>query len=329
MKWTHLPGRLNFSRTLVQTATASLAVSVFLVSVLANAPRIRAQSTPTAAAPPPSFEVASVKADHSGTGMIRFGGPDVSRYTATNVTAQSLIEVAYDMKDFQVSGGPAWINSDKFDVDAKVEDSMAEQMQKLPVAKRQEQTRLMIQSLLADRFKLSVRKETKELPVYALVVAKGGAKLTDAVASPSDSQAKSAPSSQSPGGHAGSDPPKDPPSTVMINLGNGGKMSLTFKGSSISNLAGILSQQVGRQIVDQTGLSGKYDFTLQWTSDNTVSAFPGMPPPPVAPRSADTLDSGGTSIFTALEDQLGLKLESTKGPVDTIVIDHIEQPSEN
>lgn len=173
----------------------------------------------------------------------------------------------------------------------------------------------MIQSLLADRFKLKVSHSTRELPVYALVVAKTGPKLHDA--KPGDTY---------PNGIKGPDG-RPVGGAGMMRMRPG---QLIGQGFSIASLAGLLSQQLGRTVMDQTGLKGNYDFTLQWTSDQRPVA---MPAGPVGVSSgADGVppsDSSGPSIFTALQEQLGLKLESTKGPVDIIVIDHIERPSEN
>jgi bla regulator protein blaR1 len=318
--------KLDFSRKLLLGVAAVLAAAMPIVFGLINAPQLRAQSGQTASGPLPSFEVASIKhdhsqADHSGANLIRVGGPDASRWTASNLTAKMLVTFAYNIKDFQVSGGPSWINSDRFDIDAKVEDSLAAQMQKLPRMQQQDQMRLMVRSLLADRFKLAVSHDTKELPVYELVIAKGGPKLKESA--PPDAQNSAAPAP--PPASAGSALPTPPRGGFMMSVGRGGEATLTSKGAPIANLVSLLSQQVGRQIVDQTGLKGEYDISLKWTSDSGL----GGGPLPAAPDSTSANDVGGTSIFTALQDQLGLRLESTKGPVDTIVIDHIEEPSEN
>jgi bla regulator protein blaR1 len=318
--------KLDFSRKLLLGVAAVLTAAMPIVFGLINAPQLRAQSEQTASGPLPSFEVASIKpdhsqADHSGANVIRIGGPDTSRWTASNLTAKMLVNFAYNMKDFQVSGGPSWINSERFDIDAKVEDSLASQMQKLPRLQQQAQMRLMVRSLLADRFKLIVSHDAKELPVYALVIAKGGPKLKDAAPPDVQTGSASAPPSPGPGGTL----PTPPRGGFMMSMGRGGEATLNSKGAPIANLINLLSQQVGRQIVDQTGLKGEYDISLKWTSDTGL----GGGPFPVGGDPTDANDNGGTSIFTALQDQLGLRLESTKGPVDTIVIEHIEEPSEN
>jgi uncharacterized protein (TIGR03435 family) len=262
----------------------------------------------------PSFEIASIKPNRSGDLRMMISSQP-GRYTVTGVTTKLLLEQAYDVKDFQISGGPNWVNSDRYDVDAKAEDSVVTELQKLPLNQREEQQRAMIQSLLAERFKLEVSHTTKELPVYALVVAKTGPKLHEAKTGDTYPNGIKGPDGRPVGG-AG-----------MMRMGPG---QLIGQGLPMASLAELLSQQLGRTVMDKTGLKGNYDFTLQWTPDQRPAA---MPVGPVGGSSgADAVpppDSSGPSIFTALQEQLGLKLESTKGPVDIIVIDHIERPSEN
>jgi uncharacterized protein (TIGR03435 family) len=172
----------------------------------------------------------------------------------------------------------------------------------------------MVRLLLAERFKLSVGHGTKEFPVYALVVAKNGPKLQQ----------------QKPGGNYANGI-KGPnglamgPHTLGMRPGQ-----LTGQGVSMAELIMILSQQLERIVLDQTGLKGNYDFTLQWSPDQTSSAIVQGPEggKPVVDNTPPP-ESSGPSIFTAIQEQLGLKLESTKGPVDVLVIEHIERPSEN
>jgi uncharacterized protein (TIGR03435 family) len=302
---------------------ATAAVAALAVPILAGvliAPRVRAQSSQTANAPLPSFEVASIKLDPSGDprlGFISYQSP--GRLTATDVTTKMIIEFAYSSKDFQLLGGPSWINSEGYDIDAKIEDSLAQQLQKLPTEQRLDRDREMVQSLLADRFKLSVTHSTRELPVYSLVVAKGGPKLKD-VASPAIQANAAAPPPTSARESVPSSPPP-PGRGTTLSIGRSGEARLTAKSMSIANLVDMISRQLGRPILDRTRLKGTYDFTLQYTPENPI---PGLQGPDAAPP-----DSSGTSIFTALQEQLGLKLESTRGPVDVLVIDHVERPSEN
>jgi uncharacterized protein (TIGR03435 family) len=163
-----------------------------------------------------------------------------------------------------------------------------------------------VQSLLAERFNLKVSHSSKELPIYALVVAKNGPKLTKSADAP--------PGPGAPGG---------PGARRMMSFQMG---ELTATGISMSMLADRIAREVGRNVVDKTGLEGRYDFTLHWTSDRqALSAGPADGGPGPAPSA----NSSGPSIFTALQEQLGLKLESQKGPVETLTIESVEKPSEN
>jgi uncharacterized protein (TIGR03435 family) len=224
--------------------------------------------------------------------------PDGS-FRGVNITLNSLFASAYDIKMDLISGAPGWVENAHFDVEAKVALEDAEAVKKLT----QDQRRAMMRSLLEDRFHLKAHVETKTLPVYELVVAKGGSKLTLAAPDPPPSpDAK----------------PDDPPKMrgrMMIGPGS-------FEGTDIpiGNFVGNLGYIVNRTVIDKTGLTGKYDMKLKWIPDDqAMSAGPG---------SGANTDSG-PSIFTALEEQLGLKLVSSKGPVATLVIDHVEMPTEN
>src|SRR5579872_1572706 len=325
--------RLDFGKKLLLAVAGMVALAAPIVFGLLNAPPGRAQSQPASSAPLPSFEVASVKPNKSGG---RGAGLQMApgRFTAKNIPLKMLIGFAYDVRDFQISGGPGWLSSEKYDIEAKPEGLTGDPT-KLSEEQRQhqeEQLRLMVQSLLADRFKLTVRHETKELPVYALVVAKNGPKLQVAQETPPTPDPPPSPE------------PSQPPGSKALGgrgiskaLGGRGMMMRPghFEGRSaaVSFLAHALSRQLGRTVLDKTGLKGVYDFTLDWTPDesqgrmfmgpkdaNLGAGGPPAPPPP---------DASGPSIFTAIQEQLGLKLESTKGPVEILVIDHVEQPTEN
>ena len=183
----------NIARRRPHAAIVFLSVATLFVCGLVNAPRAQAQSAQTTIETSPSFEVASIKPNHSGDTGTHINIADPSRFVAINVTAKFLVTYAYNMRDYQVSGGPAWIVSDRFDIVAKVEDSLAQEIPKLLPAQRQDQMRLLVRSLVADRFKLSVSHETKELPIYALVVAKGGSKLKEVPPPDANSSAGSPP----------------------------------------------------------------------------------------------------------------------------------------
>jgi uncharacterized protein (TIGR03435 family) len=238
------------------------------------------------------------------------------RLTFSGVPIRLVISRAYDIKDFQISGGPSWIESERYDIDAKADEATAEELQKLPAEQAAKQMGLMLQSLLADRFQLRVSHATKELPIYALVVAKNGPKLHEAKAGDTYPNGLKGPDGRA--------------------AGQGGLMRMRpgqviGQGRPLASLAEVLSQQLGRNVLDQTGLQGNYDFTLEWTPDPTPAGMMPMGPPPGGPGgdNAPPPEANGPSIFTAIQEQLGLKLEPTKGPVDVIVIDHIEKPSEN
>jgi uncharacterized protein (TIGR03435 family) len=169
----------------------------------------------------------------------------------------------------------------------------------------------MLQPALAERFKLKVHSETKQLPVYELIVAKGGAKLKEATAGDTYANGIKGPDGVGRGG--------------MMRSGPG---QLTAQAVPMTSLANLLSQQLHRTVLDKTGLTAKYDLELNWTPDQ--GSDPMFKGPEGSPQRADAApDSSGPSIFTALQEQLGLKLQSANGPVETLVIDHVEMPSEN
>ena len=228
---------------------------------LANVPQIRAQTTQTASGPLPSFEVASVKPCLPGGSRIVTILFRPGRFTATCATIKQLLTRGYQVGDFQLSGGPGWISSEKYDIEAKESDSLAEELPKLPPDQRKEKTELLIRSLLADRFKLKVSHETKELPIYVLVVGKNGPKLPEA---------KSEDTYRS--GMKGTDGrPLGRPGHLTVQRGQ-----LTGQGIPIEALVVALSQEVGRIVVDQTGLKGKYDIALQSTPDQGQAIFRGL-----------------------------------------------------
>jgi uncharacterized protein (TIGR03435 family) len=234
---------------------------------------------------PPSFEVASIKSSNSADRrpMYHVSG---GRFAAANVTVKSLIETAYGIKDFQISGGPGWMGSDLFDINAEAES---------PV--HMDQFATMLQSLLAERFHLIVRRETRQMPVYALVVAKTGPKVK------------------------GADQSAPPVFKIRRGL-------LVAPKASTAELAFQLSNFLGQSVLDKTQLTGKYNLRLEWVPDeNQVAMFSAMGVP--EGNGAPAADWPGPSLFTAIEEQLGLKLESQKGPVEILTVERIEKPSEN
>jgi uncharacterized protein (TIGR03435 family) len=231
----------------------------------------------------PRYDVSSIRQNNSNVQSWGMGLHDNTLFTAANVPLKSIIAFAYDTKEDLITGLSGPVSSISFDITAKVLPPSDGPPPKLTDT----QLQAMIIPLLADRFHLKAHLEPKIMPVYDLIVAHGGPKL------------KLDPSAQT-----GSGWNIDGSDTMKI---------LTGKSDSISDLAAALSDEVHRQVIDKTGLTGHADITLKWSDD--VAAQQG---------GSDVI-----SIFTAVEEQLGLKLQPSKGPVDTLVIDHAEMPSEN
>jgi uncharacterized protein (TIGR03435 family) len=301
---------LSFGRKLLLIAAGTIAIAGPIVIGLTNPPPSRAQSAPAAGTPHVTFDVTSIKPERGGMQFFRIG-MDAGRFTATNATLKTLIQIAYRVKDSQISGAPGWTESEHYNIEAKLDDPPADPQRKGSPDDQNVQLLLMLQSMLADRFKLAIHHETKDLPIYALVVAKNGPKMHESPATPDDD----APNREI----TPNDPP--PPHTIRMN----GRGELNVNGENMDMFADLLSRQLGLLIVNKTGLKSNYDFTLKWTPDEGHGLMPGNPPGDAAPPA----EASGPSIYTALQEQLGLKLESQKGPVDTIVIDRVEKPSAN
>jgi len=202
---------------------------------------------------------------------------DAGRVVYNNVTPKMLIQMAYKMADWGIAGGPAWLDSDRYDLAAT-----------LPSGASTEQVPLMLQSLLAERFHLETRRESRQMSVLGLTVAKGGPKLK--------------------------------PGSTDEQWSGGAMKGGIFKGGfqlhqlTMAGLAEVLAGRVGRPVVDVTHLAGTFDVSLKWTPDEAGAAAPS---------------ANGISIYTALEEQLGLKLESTKAPLEVLAVTRIEKPSGN
>ena len=269
---------------------------------------VHAQLPHPADGPAPTFEVATIRPSRTAGALLNYH-ISTARFQAENAPLTALIRFAYDIKsDDQLPKEPGWIASEKFDIDTKVEDSEVEAMGKLPPDQKLEQYRLMVQSLLAERFKLRVSTRTKELPVYALVVAKNGPHLTPVNVSPEQQVRR------------------------MPTLTGGSRGELKAGAVSMAIFTGWLSGRPdtgNRVVIDATGLKGSYDFTLNWTPDDVhIAQFNGAGAGQ-GPANTSPPESSGLSIFTALQEQLGLKLKSRKAPVEVLVIDHVERPSPN
>ena len=287
-------------------------VAAFCAAALAQAP------------PSPTFEVASIKpAAPSPMGQIRMrqtggpGTPDPSQFSVENFPLSRILTRAYNVQSYQVAG-PAWIDTERFDLIAKI-----------PPGTTEEQFRLMLQNLLAERFKLVLHKENKEVPLYALVVAKGGPKLKE---SPREDPAATQDARPSGPPQVGRDGRVQMPRGgrgMAIMMGPKGLHAEAAR-STMAQLADFLASQLGRPVLDQTGLTAQYDFALDFSPEG-LAIMRGMPAgaPIKGGDGGDGGPEGGGSIFSAVQD-LGLKLDSRKGPVDLIVIDSGNKtPSEN
>jgi uncharacterized protein (TIGR03435 family) len=273
----------------------------------------------------PQFEVASIKVHPPPFNRIGITNQN-GRFLATGFNLKMLVGRGYGVPELRVFGGPAWVESERYDIEAKA-----------PAVGGPQQLQLMIKALLEERFQLKAHKEMRELPVYELVVARGGPKLkvsaeqNPAPASPGpDARGRGDALPGALAGLRGGTPPpvgQCPPGPVPPGLFGGGRGCLQGSSIPLTTLTNSLQNQLGRPVIDKTGLTGRFDFKLEWIpgAEQAPGPFgpnPEVPPPPVS-------DLSGPSIFTALQEQLGLRLESAKGPVEVVVIDSAEKPSEN
>jgi uncharacterized protein (TIGR03435 family) len=260
MKTSPVFGALNFcSGFLLAVAGVSLTLPAAHAQTIASAPSKLLE-----------WDVVSIKVSKPGNDEAVSNATGANGYSVT-IPLKQLISDAYEIREDLISGLPKWAGSAQFDIEAKVADTDADVYHKL----LQKQKDMMLQPILADRFKLTAHTETKQLPVYELVVAKAG-KLQSA----------------QPGA----------PDAGGFSTGAG---QITCQTCDVSFLSGMLARSLQRTVIDKTGLAGKYDIKLRWS------------------------DYSGPSLFTALEEQLGLKLQHAKGPVETLIVDHVEMPSEN
>jgi uncharacterized protein (TIGR03435 family) len=263
----------------------------------------------------PTFEVATVKPNRSGQPFINFGLQPGGRVSAINVPLKELIRMAYDVQAFQIDGGPGWINSDRFDVTAKAEGDVP------PLGPGQlGPIQLMMQNLLAERFSLKVRRETREMPIQALVMARADGKLGPKIESSSVDCAAMMRGRGAGAGGRGTPPPVPRPGEKPecgMFMGPG---TVSAGGVSMDQFALMLSGRTQRVVQNKTGLTGNYSFSLEFTPDQ-------MPPGGALINGAPAaIDPNGPSLFTALQEQLGLKLESQRGPVEMLIIDSVSQP---
>jgi uncharacterized protein (TIGR03435 family) len=251
-------------------------------------------------APQPSFEVASVKRNTSGGDWDTHSGPPESAgFRANNMTLKMLIKIAYRVKDSQISGGPGWIDSDRYDIAARLAENNLSA----------DRSRLMLQTLLEERFRLALRREMRTIPVYALIASSGGLQLPKSThTSCVEFPAGSPPTPSAPG-----QAPSIPCGGFVTgpNLLEGGNISM-------SEFVDVLGNMLDRPVVDKTGFTGTFTVRLDFNSEGIFGRHDDSNP-----------DNPRPSIFTAIHEQLGLRLEPQKGPVEVLVINHVEKPNEN
>jgi uncharacterized protein (TIGR03435 family) len=257
----------------------------------------------------PSFDVASIKQNKSGVTGGQFGGPP-SRFTATNAPARAFITFAYRVQDFLIEGAPDWVKNDRWDINAKAEGTFPATTLDGPDPRRD-----MVRALLVDRFKLSVHRETREQSIYALVLAQPRQPLSPRLhASSVDCAALGAAFRLGQVKTLPMTPDNVPDCGISTPPGR-----ISWGTQTMRQFAAILSDQLQRPVVDRTGLEGNFSAMLTYTPDS--GRVTGADQPATDPNAA--------SIFTALQEQLGLRLDSTRGPVEILVIDHIERPTED
>lgn len=280
-----------------QMAVAALLFSAFPLSVAALSAQASAtsqqSSTPAAE---PVFEVATIKPVESDAKKGRYiVMQGVNRFVEKDYTLKLLIAAAYDLNPRAISGGPSWMESDHYDIEALTPgDSRPDHDQQMA----------MLRNLLADRFKLTFHREPREFSIYALEPAKGGAKIGE---------------KDGTGLRQSTAQPDDPPKLISTVYPQ--KLVLPARNATMAEFVSLLQRAVlDRPVVDRTGLTGRYDFDLEWAPDETQ--FQGEVP--VAPADAQS-----PPFFTAIEQQLGLRLEATRGPIKALVVDTAERPSAN
>ena len=314
----HVVKKLDFQRKLL-LAVAGLAVFAVPVGFgLLNARQTRADS-PAESTTTQSFvyQTVSIKLDEAGMAAVKANEVIRQRmlakpggFDATNTPVRQLIQAAYNMQDDRVMGGPDWITSELYDIDAQSDEATTQKIQAFAADQQDFVHRRQLQTLLADRFKLIVHRETKELPVYTLLLAEGGPKLQEATPGNTYSNGVKGPNGLpvGPGQIVGGLSPLNEP-TILV-----------AQAVPMTSVAQKLSWQLDHTVFDMTGLKGNYDFTLRWMPDARLAKRGSDSP---APLPSDL------SIAKAIEQQLGLKLELQKAPIQVLVIDHIETPTTN
>jgi uncharacterized protein (TIGR03435 family) len=281
----------------------ALAPAIVIASATVAPSTVAAQTPPVAG----RFEVTSVKPNRSGALNVGIDVPGTRRFTVTNASLREIIRFAHDLDDARLVGGPDWIRSERFDIVATAERDIPTWTPDGPPAALLS----MVRALLAERFHLETHSETRELPVYALVLGRADQKLGPR-ASVSTVDCAASRAEQRPALSPGEAP------ACGMRIGPG---QMLLGGVPMSRFATVLAPFAQRLVIDRTGLTGAYNLQLSWTPQG-----PRLPPPDGAPP-LPPVDPNGASLFTAIQEQLGLKLEPSRAPVEVVVIDRVERPS--
>ena len=288
-----------------------------------------AQTPPPAPAAPTSFDVSSIKPSNPNpAGPLAAAPlivPALGRLTAQNVTLRMLVMTAYDKQPFQIAGGPSWQNSNKFDITATTTDSAA----------KLDQMRVMLQALLADRFKLKAHTETRDVPTYALTLARGDGRLGPKMSASTDTcpgfkeQQQQMLEAVAKGGIGAlqsmvGKPGENKPCSItnIPPTPNNPAIGIQARGQSIDLLVLLLTQLSGRPVVNRTGLTGLYDFELTVSLQTLQAIYQELGIPMQLPAGLPE----GPALMTMLQEDLGLKLDSQRGPGEVLVIDSVELP---
>ena len=311
-----LDGAQARGRAGVLPVAAAIVVAALFIAAVAPLRAVRQVQTPSDGAqqPPLVFETASVKPNKSGAEerLIRMD-PRGGSLAVTNMQLRELITFAYQIQRFQLEGGPDWIASDRFDILARPEREVPSTGAGL------DPLRMMLRTLLADRFKLVMHKETKELPIFELVLAREDGKLGPQLRPAAvDCAARAAAARAGTPPPASSGPPGPGSCGSTMN-----PLRIRGGGVTLALLASLLEGPAQRLVIDRTGLAGNWDLEVNYTPDQS------QVPPSLAGAPLPGLDPNGPSLFAALEEQLGLKLRPARGPVDVLVIDSVQQPTPN
>ena len=285
---------------------------LLLLAAVSTRVLLHGQAAQTSDQKPLVFEVATVKMNTSGDGSRRgIGTPPGGRVMLTDVPLRTIIRFAYNIQNVQLVGGPSWIDTEFFDIEAKAPSDQVATNAQVPM----DRLRAMMRALLVERFQLTARRETRQLPVYELILARKDGKLGPQLQPAAvDCDALERFNQKPP-------PPKDGQTTCGGFLGGG---RLILNGWSMPRLSGNLATWVDRLVVDRTGLKGGFNLKLEWSLDQRPQ-YDAIGGPA---RQVDIpADRTGPSIFSALEEQLGLKLQSALGPVEVVVIDRVERPT--